>query len=816
MKRWAFLITCFLFLQAAPTCLTWAGNTLKVGIYDNKPLVFKDGDGKVKGFLVDILEYIASKEGWQIEYVPGYWVEGLERLERAEIDLLLGIEYSRERNTVFDFTYETSLSDWGVVYTPKGSELNQIVDLDNKKIAVVHDDIHYTNLVKLAEYFKLNCRFVEVYDYDGILELVNNNRVDAGIVNRLYGLVFEKYYKVTRSPVIFSPTEVHFAVPKTRHFEVIETIDSHLLVLKGDKTSIYYQSLGRWIPPEGTWTIPKSLLIALAVAGGLLLLSLATGLVFRAQVKSKTNELYVKNQELELEVAERKRVEDALRLTQFSVDRAGDNVFWVDSDAGFFYVNEAACESLGYSRKELLSMTVHDIDPNFPAKAWPAHWEEVAQRGSVIIESRHRRKTGEVFPVEISINYLEFEGNEYHCAFARDITERKNAETERERMQAQLRQAQKMEAVGTLAGGIAHDFNNMLQAVQGYAELLLLDRKDNLPGHRELREIVRATKRGAELTKQLLTFSRKVDSKLRPTNLSQEVENAKRLLERTIPKMINIESRLATDLKIVNADPVQVEQILMNLAVNAKDAMAEGGKLIIETKNIVLDEADCKLQRVPNTGEYVQLTVSDTGHGIDRDTLEHIYEPFYTTKGPGKGTGLGLATVYGIVENHNGFITAHSKPGEGSTFNIFLPAMEAGEENIELDEQVTAMQGGTETILLVDDEESIRNLGCQMLENFGYTVLVAEDGESALELYREATERINLVVLDLIMPGMGGRRCLEELLRINPEARVAIASGYYPDGPTRDILKNGAKGFVGKPYEIAQILKEVRRVLDQD
>jgi PAS domain S-box-containing protein len=653
MRKWAFLLIWFFFLQLGPQCLVHAEGALKVGIYDNRPLAFTHSDGTVKGFLIDILDYIAEHEGWQIEYVPGYLAECLERLERGEIDLLVGVEYSRERNKIYDFTYEAALSDWGIVYTKKGSNLSQIVNLDHKKIAVLHDDIHYDNLRILTEQFKLNCRFIEVYEYDGILELIDSKRVDAVVVNRLYGLESERYHSATRSSIIFSPTEIHFAVPKRKHPELISAIDSHLVSLKRAKTSIYYRSLDEWSPPSGTWTFPKWLMGALAAAGGLLFLSLAAGLAFRAQVKAKTRELFSKNQELESEVAERKRMEEALRLTQFSIDHAGDCVFWLGSDARIIYVNEAACESLGYSSEELTSMTVHDIDPNFPAEVWSAHWRELKQRGSFIIESQHRRKDGVVFPVEITINYLEFEGKELNFTFARDITERKKVEGEREKMQAQLRQAQKMEAVGTLAGGIAHDFNNILQAVQGYAELLILGKSSRQSGERELKEIVRAAKRGAELTRQLLTFSRKVESKLKPTDLSREVVNVRRLLERTIPKMIKIELCLTEDLKIVSADPGQVEQVLMNLAVNAKDAMPEGGTLTIKTDNITLDESDCRLHRVPRPGEYVQLTVSDTGHGMNEDTLEHIFEPFFTTKGPGKGTGLGLATVYGIVESHN-------------------------------------------------------------------------------------------------------------------------------------------------------------------
>ncbi len=816
MRKGLLVFLFCLFLQwnlVTPVC---AAGRLKVGVHDNQPLAFVDVDGQAKGFFIDILEYIGAKEGWRLEYIPGSLTACLERLRKGEIDLAVGIEYSRERNEVYDFTYEDIFSDWGAVYTQEGSNINQIVDLDNKKIAVVHGDIHYHNLRNLAKRLKLKCRFVEAYEYDAVLELIARKKVDAGVVNRLYGLEFETNYKISRSPIIFSHTEVHFVVPKKKHRELIRAIDKHLAPLKSDKSSIYHQALDKWTPTNVKWQLPKWLVGILAAAGGLLLLFFVTGLILRAQVKAKTAELSFINQELLTEIAERKRVEDVLRLTQFSVDNTGDAAFWMGPDAKFTYVNDTACSSLGYSREELLSMTVHDIDPNFPAAAWPEHWQEVRRKGSFIVESRHRTREGRVFPVEITVNYLEFEGQEYNCAFARDITERKEAEKEKERMQVQLRQAQKMEAVGTLAGGIAHDFNNLLQAVQGYAQLLLLRKDGDDDGQRELQQIVRAATRGAELTQQLLTFSRKIESELQPIDFNREVENVRLLLERTIPKMIEVKFSLAEDLKMVNADPGQIEQILMNLAVNAKDAMPDGGKLIVETANVILDQDYCKIHRVANPGSYVQLTVTDTGHGIDKMTIEHIFEPFYTTKETGKGTGLGLATVYGIVKSHNGHIVCYSEPDEGTTFKIYLPTIDSTQEARKAEEHLTAPEGGSETILLVDDEEPIRGLGTQILEEFGYTVLTAADGESALQLYSKKQKKIDLVILDLIMPGMGGKLCLLELLKINLEAKVAIASGYSPDGPTREILKNGAKGFISKPYDLRQMLKVIREVLDED
>jgi len=388
-----------------------------------------------------------------------------------------------------------------------------------------------------------------------------------------------------------------------------------------------------------------------------------------------------------------------------------------------------------------------------------------------------------------------------------DITEQKHLETK-------LQEAQKMEAVGTLAGGIAHDFNNLLQVILGYADLLRLRMGKDEPGSRELQVIVSASKRGAELTQQLLTFSRKVESKLRPTDLNLGVENTRKILARTLPKMIEIDVLLSGNLSFVNADPLQMEQVLMNLAVNAKDAMPDGGKLTIKTENVILDEEYCRTHPETRPGEYVLLEVSDTGHGMAEETLKHIFDPFFTTKGLAEGTGLGLAMVYGIVKSHDGYIDCTSDFGTGTTFKIYLPALEQ-EEKPEMVIEKDLYRGGTETILLVDDEEFVRDVARQMLTEFGYTVIVANDGESALQLYEQEQGRVDLVILDLIMPGIGGRKCLEKLLTINSKAKIVVASGFSDIEPMKETVEAGAKGFIGKPYEIISFLKVVREVLDR-
>jgi PAS domain S-box-containing protein len=393
------------------------------------------------------------------------------------------------------------------------------------------------------------------------------------------------------------------------------------------------------------------------------------------------------------------------------------------------------------------------------------------------------------------------------------VTQRQQAEMERRKLEMQLRQAQKMEAIGTLAGGIAHDFNNLLQAMQGHTELLLLDKTEEHPDFRGLQQIGRAVRRGSELTRQVLTFSRKVEARLQLIDMNRLIENLRSMLEHSIPRMIAIALDLAPEIWKVQADKAQMEQVIMNLVVNARDAMPSGGRLRIATRNIAIDMADGHSDLDILPGRYLELTVSDTGIGMDEETLKNIYDPFFTTKEIGKGTGLGLAMVYGIVKSHGGRIACHSLPGEGTRFTIYLPA--AASETAAVESKPAARpEGGNETILLVDDEDFVRDLGGRILGGFGYRVLTAETGERALETFRGRQGAIDLVILDVIMPGMGGSRCLEELLKIDPRLPVIVASGYSADGPGSPLPPPGARGSLQKPYQMVEMLRLIRRVLD--
>lgn len=373
------------------------------------------------------------------------------------------------------------------------------------------------------------------------------------------------------------------------------------------------------------------------------------------------------------DVTERKRAEEALRESQEKFSKAfsasPDAISIATLTDGYFIdANEAFLEATGYTRQQVIGHTARELDIwDNPADRMVLV-SMVRERGSVrSLEFKFRKSSGEVRSMLCSAEVIELGGRECLLMIGRDITERK-------RLEEQLRQGQKLRSIGVLAGGVAHDFNNLLQIIQGYAELLLKNKTKDHPDFKKLNGILQATLRGCELTQQMLTFSRNMEAKKCPIDLNTTIEQVASLIEHMLPKKITIRQQLASGLRLIHADPIQIEQVIMNLVINAKDAMPEGGKIIIETRNITLDEAHCRTYPMARPGDYVLLSVSDTGCGMDKETLDCIFEPFYSTKGPCGGTGLGLAIVYGIIQNHEGHVICYSEPEMGTTFKIFLPA----------------------------------------------------------------------------------------------------------------------------------------------
>jgi two-component system cell cycle sensor histidine kinase/response regulator CckA len=559
-------------------------------------------------------------------------------------------------------------------------------------------------------------------------------------------------------------------------------------------------------------------------------LSLTTTGLSNALKRARESEISLKesNRALQYNLEQLEQRENALRDSEERFRLLAENVvdvIWIlDPDTLLFvYISPSVERIAGYRPDEVMGMKLDqlltdaskELKDQFLKDELAINQPDASKTTRIELNILHKNGTTvwvETIARVLYINWLSAFGI---IGVTRDITERKESEEERKKLHDQLLQAQKMEAVGTLAGGIAHDFNNSLQGILGYAQILIFDKNKEDPDLKLLKQIEKAAKWSSELTKQLLTFSRKMESQLRPLDLNQEVRQLEQLLERTIPKMIGIDTRLGNDLKIINGDPIQIEQVIINLSINARDAMPDGGKLVFECENTILDDNYCKMHVDVSPGEFVRLSISDTGIGMNKQTQEHIFEPFFTTKGTGQGTGLGLAMVYGIVKNHRGHITCESRPGKGTSFRVYFPVIEeGGRQLLKQHSEMVQTQHGNETILLVDDEDYLRNLGKLMLTKFGYNVLTAPDGETALQIYREQAPHISLVILDLIMPGIGGNNCLDLILKHDPAARVIIASGYSVDGPTKKELESKTKGFISKPFELNQIISIVRKTLD--
>jgi two-component system cell cycle sensor histidine kinase/response regulator CckA len=474
----------------------------------------------------------------------------------------------------------------------------------------------------------------------------------------------------------------------------------------------------------------------------------------------------------------------------------------------------------GYAREEMVGQPTLFLHVNNEAlqEFRTYMYASVEEKGFLSLpEFGMKRENGELFSTEHSVVPLENDQGERigWVSVVRDITERKRAEKKMAELQEQLRQSQKIEAIGRLGGGIAHDFNNLLTIIKGYSQLSLLDLKENDPLFGNIQEIKKATQRATDLTRQLLAFSRRQILDLKVLDLNTLLRDLDKMLRRIIGEDIELVTLLAEDLGRVKIDSGQIEQVIFNLAVNARDAMPSGGKLIIETANVELDEeyASAHIGVVP--GRYVRLSVSDTGVGIPQEMKEKIFEPFFTTKEKGKGTGLGLSTVYGIVKQIGGNIWVYSEPGHGTTFKIYLPWVEEELDTLHGRDETDSLPMGSETVLLVEDEASVRDLAHRILSQQGYKVLEAANGEEALRVFQEHMgEKIHLLLTDVVMPLMGGKELAERLKILSPDIKVLYTSGYTDDAIVHQGVLNPGTHFLQKPSSPKTLSHKVREVLD--
>ena len=536
---------------------------------------------------------------------------------------------------------------------------------------------------------------------------------------------------------------------------------------------------------------------------------------FEDVVSQSTSNLDDFSQQLRQEVTERRRMEDALRESEekyrLLVENANEAIFILQDDQ-IKFTNPKAEEILN-------RLTIYPTGANLAKCIHPHERDKV-------IEWYQRRLEGKELPyslmfrlagenstsiwVELNSILIKLNGEAATLNFIRDVTLQK-------KLEEQFYQSQKMESIGTLAGGIAHDFNNLLMGIQGNVSVMNLEVEDGSSLHESIQSIARCVQSGSQLTNQLLAFARGGKYIVKPSDLNAIVKKSSDIFGRT-KREINIHRVFAIDVWPVEVDSGQIEQVLMNLFVNAWQAMPDGGDLFIAVENVKLDEHYARVKSYNvRPGRYVKLSVTDSGVGMDAETRKRIFEPFFSTKEKGMGTGLGLASAYGIIKNHGGFINCYSELGQGTTFNIFFP--ESGQEIVNDDPETEddasiGVPRGTETILFVDDDEENLTVGRKILVGLGYQVYTARDGKTSIEIYTAKGDQIDMVVLDYVMPGMGGREVFEALRRLDPEVRVLLSSGYSSNNQVAQMLDQGCKGFIQKPYDAGRMARKIREILD--
>jgi len=511
-----------------------------------------------------------------------------------------------------------------------------------------------------------------------------------------------------------------------------------------------------------------------------------------------------------IDITDSEEKQKELLILSKCIERAGESILITDSNAVITFVNPAFEKTSGYSKDEIIGQNPRILQSGkHDSSFYKTMWDTLVKGNIWTGLFCNRKKDGTLYEESSTISPIIDKNTGKIINY---ISTKKDV-TEENKLKAMLLQSQRLEAVGTLGGGIAHDFNNFLYIISGNIELL--EDKARPEDKELLQEIHSATQKGTDLCKKILTFSRKAEYNLQPTHLNVVIKKTVSMLVRLIPKTVEITLDLAEDLYTVNADPGSIELIMINFATNSRDAMPDGGKLIIKTENGMIDKSFQDKYSKAVRGRCIILSISDTGHGMDNKTREQVFDPFFTSGKERKGTGLGLSIVYGIIKAHNGFIFCDSEINKGTTFNIYLPAAEKAELYPQKEINISTPLNGKETILIVDDDKSILKVTAAMLNRLGYETVSTDSGTSALNIYTEKYNEIHLILLDLNMPGMDGKRCLKELLEINADAKIIILSGYAEEGLIKDTLDKGAKAAIVKPVMMTDLSKAIRKVLDE-
>ena len=769
---------------------------VKVGLFEFKPISFINEENQPAGIYVDLINSIAKTENWHVTYVFGTWDEGLTSVKNGDIDLMISIAKTPEREKFIDFSHEAVATLWGEVYAREKSGIKSIIDLQGKHVAIMKGDINGTNFQDTARTFDINCIFIELPTLDDVLHAIENKSVDAGVLPNLFGIANHGQGCTVKTSIMFNAFSIYFGVPKGTNEALLTTIDSYLHNWKTNQNSYYNDRLDFWFGTEqyDKKTIANGLIISVII-----LISLA--IIFAVWIQFLHTKVGTKNKDLQ---KSKERYESIFNSTS-------DAIFIHDETTGeILDINDSTLSMFQCTREEALQyfkLLTQKAESPYSAKEAAAHMKRAANGEKQLFEWKSWKKDGTCFWCEVSLRVDVINQQKVVIAVVRDIEERKQLED-------QLRHAHRMEAIGTLAGGIAHDFNNILTGIFGYTELSQLNINDPQKLEEYLQEIHTSAHRAKKLIQQIQTFSRKNDIEKKPLQPSIIVMEVIKLLSSSIPTSISINCDLQST-SLILADQTQMHQVILNLCTNSYHAIEESkGAITIRLKDTNLNIPHMMNNKHLEAGKYVVLTVSDTGHGIPPETLNSIFDPYFTTKTQDKGTGLGLAVVQGIVQTHGGGINVQSEVGKGTTFSIYLPIIQPKEKDsviLPVDEKLI---GGNETILVVDDEAPIVKAVSSILREFGYTAHTFTSPTDALMAFMEDPNKYDLILSDMTMPELTGADLATQILQKKPDMPIIIATGNTEIINKKNAKKLGISAYCAKPVSMPTLLTAVRKALD--
>jgi PAS domain S-box-containing protein len=783
---------------------------------DYPPFALVRPDGTADGFSVDLLKAVAHAADYQVNIAVGPWAQIKEQLAQGQLDVLPLVSYSAQRDKVYDFTVPY-LQMRGAVFVRQGeTTIHHLGDLQGKEVIVMRGDTAHE--YALSE--KLSDQLILVDSFEEAMVLLASGKHDAVLCQYLMGLQLIKQLGLRNIISVSSKNEVNlkFKTSKTSGFEqkfciaVPEgSMDLQadlneglaIVIANGTFDELYQKWFGPILPKPTVpfLTVVKSVLVILVPL--LLVLAIVGMWYLKREVRQKTSVL-------QGEINERKRVEQQLRLNekkykQMFLDNKAIKLLINPVDGAIVEANGAACEFYQYSQDELLNLTITDIN-TLPHHKIFAEMEFALHQGRNHCNFLHKISTGEIKNVEVYPGSITgADGTSLIFSIIHDVSARKKLED-------RLQQAQKMEAIGTLAGGIAHDFNNILGVILGYADMAKEDAPPGTQFSKDLDEILRAAHRAKDLVSQILTFSRQTEVERIPLQIQPLVQEGLKMLRSSIPSSISIVEDIDPQAGVVMADPTQVYQILMNLCTNAYQAMGDTGGTLSVSVHMTTITADnlSTIQLTP--GEYLEIIVADTGVGIGADIISKIFDPYFTTKEVGKGTGMGLAIIHGIMSEYGGAITVDSVEGDGSNFHVYFPLVDHEiQEDIKKSKEVCR---GSERVLFIDDEKFLLEMGKSMLERLGYQVTSCQSSLGALKIFQNNPSGFDLVITDQTMPEMAGADLARNMLEVRPDIPIILCTGYSSMINEKSAKALGIKEFILKPITSDLIAKIIRKVLD--